>query len=259
MSKVYQVTVNGTGQLNGPKRIHKVLQVDEETAKLFGGAGRYDTFSDFVKQHYPGVKFNPKDISANVVYLGTEAELEKKKQKKESKSSSKPAKKTKSSAKGTVAGAVVGAIANEMKETDEDKAERLKQEKYIDDLGKSVSEKISQIERLKVPNEKDGIVDMLDDLIYKLKSNKWKPIIGAKNEDEAKLINSLMGAYFLKYSMGLQKLERMNLPDDVLIPYQLELKKLKKRRFLGKFSYILLVLGIAAVVAILYQFGVFKD
>jgi hypothetical protein len=248
--------VFGHGILNGNYKIDIEKEMDADLAYRLRSK---NNLIQFVKQECPGVEIKENSLGYRINPIKSTPQENSNNKSNRSTNSSKPTKKTKLSEKGTVVGAVVGAIANEMKETEEDKAERLKQEKYIDDLGKSVSEKISQIEQLKVPNEKDGIVDMLDDLIYKLKSNKWKPIIGAKSEDEAKLINSLMGAYFLKYSMGLQKLERMNLPDDILIPYQLELKKLKKRRFLGKFSYILLLLGIAAVIAILYQFGVFKD
>ena len=70
---------------------------------------------------------------------------------------------------------------------------------------------------------------------------------------EAKLIsqNKLMDAYLAKYSTGVDKLKRIGISDSVLNDYILELKGLKRRKFLGNFSYILIVIGFFALLGIL--------
>ena len=68
MEKQAKVTVKGTGQLNGSKTINKTVTMDASMAKQFTGGSRYDVIEDFVRTHYPGMKFNPKNFSANVIY-----------------------------------------------------------------------------------------------------------------------------------------------------------------------------------------------
>lgn len=38
MSKKYNVTVKGTGQLNGPVQINKTIELEENVAKTFTGS-----------------------------------------------------------------------------------------------------------------------------------------------------------------------------------------------------------------------------
>jgi hypothetical protein len=55
MAKMYNVTVKGTAQLNGPVRVNKTVEMDEAMAMKFNGANRYEVIEAFVKTHYPGV------------------------------------------------------------------------------------------------------------------------------------------------------------------------------------------------------------
>ncbi|WP_410877828.1 hypothetical protein [Myroides sp. DW712] len=66
---MYKVTVKGFGQLNGPVIINKTVEMDNRIALSFVGAKRYDVITDFVKVHYPGVKFDPKNFSVNIVEI----------------------------------------------------------------------------------------------------------------------------------------------------------------------------------------------
>jgi hypothetical protein len=67
MGKKYKVTVRGTGQLNGSVIINKsVIYDDHIMAYKFTGGDRYEVLAGFVRTHYPGVKFNPKDFVARV-------------------------------------------------------------------------------------------------------------------------------------------------------------------------------------------------
>nr|WP_299035015.1 hypothetical protein [uncultured Tenacibaculum sp.] len=250
------VTVRGTGQLNGPVKINKTVEIEEEMAQKFMGRYREDVITEFLNVHYPGVKINPRQISVNVV------SKKQKKMKRKSIGSSK-IKNTlgtigrlggKSIVKTAVGGSIIGGVVNslfEENETGTEKSKRIRRERYIDDLDQSVKEKTAYMEHLKIPIDLDDLTDMLDDLIYRLKSNKWKPTIGADDEDEAKLMNKLMDAYFVKYSMGVSKLERLGVSDNLLNNYKSELTTLKKKKFLGKNSYILLLIGFFIVLGVL--------
>lgn len=266
MGRMYKVTVRGTGQLNGPLKVDKTVIMEEQMAAKFNGGSRYEVIEAFVKTHYPGIRIDSiRGFAANVVLIPED------KVEKESKSKSKNTEvkenKHNSSGNSSIKGAIIGAIVNEFSQSEEEKEkEREEAEKKgreekqaLHDLGKSVKEKIAEVENIKIPSTKDGIVEILDDLSFKLKSQKWKPIIGANNDDEAKLVNLLLGAYLLKFSQCLSKLELIDGKSNVFLYYQKEFKNNKIRRFLGNFSYILLLCGIAGVIAILYQFGLFHD
>lgn len=77
MSKKYNVTVKGTGQLNGSVRINKTIELEENVAKTFTGSKKESVITDFCKTHYPGVKINPKSIGVNVVLIKETSEKSK--------------------------------------------------------------------------------------------------------------------------------------------------------------------------------------
>ena len=61
-----KVTFRGSGQLNGVRNIHKVLELDDQIAKDLGGRNREKVISAILATHYPGVEINPKKISLNI-------------------------------------------------------------------------------------------------------------------------------------------------------------------------------------------------
>lgn len=71
MEKKYKVTVRGTGQLSGSFPINKsVIYDDPRMARKFTGGDRYVVLEEFARIHFPGVKVNPKNLSANVQVIG---------------------------------------------------------------------------------------------------------------------------------------------------------------------------------------------
>jgi len=67
MAKKYKITVMGSGQCNGPVRILKSVIFDDlNMASKFRGGKRYEVMTDFVKTHYPGVSFKPRDLTATL-------------------------------------------------------------------------------------------------------------------------------------------------------------------------------------------------
>ncbi len=124
--------------------------------------------------------------------------------------------------------------------TDQTAKQQIKN-KHLYELDKSVKNKIHDLETLKIPTEENAIIEILDDLRFKLKNNKWKSIRLIRNNEEAKLINLLMEAYLLKYSMAIEKFEYAN-PNNNLTPYILDLKRFKRQKFFYKYRFIINIL-----------------
>lgn len=61
-----KVTFRGTGQLNGPRSINKVLDLDDQTAKDLTGQNRDRVITAIMAVHFPGVRINPKNIGINI-------------------------------------------------------------------------------------------------------------------------------------------------------------------------------------------------
>lgn len=54
--KVYKIRFQGTIQLNGPKSINKVVEMDEVQARLFTGSQRKDAVEGWIRANYPSSK-----------------------------------------------------------------------------------------------------------------------------------------------------------------------------------------------------------
>lgn len=65
--KLYQVTIKGTVQANGPLSIRKTVVMDEKQARLFCGANRYEAMEGWIHANYPGAKIrNIRDFAAEI-------------------------------------------------------------------------------------------------------------------------------------------------------------------------------------------------
>jgi hypothetical protein len=58
-----KILISGTGQLNGPVKIDKTIEIDRETLNRFRGQHKDQVITEFLAVHYPGVKINPRQIS----------------------------------------------------------------------------------------------------------------------------------------------------------------------------------------------------
>jgi hypothetical protein len=83
-----KVTIRGTGQLNGPKDVFKVLELEDQAAQNLTGQNRDKVIIALLAVHFPGVKIDPRKIGINVesIYVKTDHN-----------NSSQPTKKRKSS------------------------------------------------------------------------------------------------------------------------------------------------------------------
>ncbi|NJK98922.1 MAG: hypothetical protein HC905_32005 [Bacteroidales bacterium] len=61
-----KVKINGTGQLNGPVSIRKEFEMYDKLANNLHGAKREQMLADIMATHYPGVRYNPRQISINI-------------------------------------------------------------------------------------------------------------------------------------------------------------------------------------------------
>jgi len=82
MSSKFKVTFTGTGQLNGPVPINKIVEYDSVIAKSFTGPKRDETILSALEVFYPGVEINPKQIGVNIQEIRPKVEKKKKSSKK---------------------------------------------------------------------------------------------------------------------------------------------------------------------------------
>lgn len=64
-----RVTFHGTGQLNGPKSLNMVLELDDSTARDLMGPSREKVVLALMAVHFPGVVVNPRNVGMNIVEI----------------------------------------------------------------------------------------------------------------------------------------------------------------------------------------------
>lgn len=64
--KKYLVTIKGIGQLGGPVNINKTLELDFQMQSKLKGPHREEVIEGIIQTHYPGVKFNPRQIGITI-------------------------------------------------------------------------------------------------------------------------------------------------------------------------------------------------
>lgn len=212
MGKIYRVTVNGTGQLNGPVRIYKVIDFDDHlAANRMTGSKRYEVLAEWVKVHYPGVKVNPKSLGTNLQVI----ETSEKKQKKGSTKNNKNLIPTEFSEKGSsiksvLTGMAIGAISNAFNDSynnnDDDDDDEI-DENDETEMEDKVSEKRNRKETLKkaysicdfeYSSNTDEIANKLSELLSSLTD-----LNSVKNDDKSKVAYKKL---INKYELGLLRL-----------------------------------------------------
>lgn len=107
MAKMYKVRVKGSLQLNGVINVNKTVEMEEQMAKRFQGANRYEVIEGFLNVHYPGATIpSIRGFAAEVTPI-----KETKQPKQKVKSKSKESKITKGiSTKKIIGGAIAAAV-----------------------------------------------------------------------------------------------------------------------------------------------------
>lgn len=66
MGAIYNVTLTGTGQLNGIVLIDKTIQCEEQVAYSFQGPNSDAVITGALAVYYPGVKVDPRQIGVSM-------------------------------------------------------------------------------------------------------------------------------------------------------------------------------------------------
>jgi hypothetical protein len=135
-------------------------------------------------------------------------------------------------------------------EHNEEEYERVIQEQKIGNAKSSVDEGVLQINIIKIPQKKDAIIEMLQELTIMLVANPWKSI----QKEENKITNRYSDALLMKYEQALFTL-KSKFPKEIEIRYfERQFVSLRKTRNRKKYSE--LVLLIVAGVALFSFIGI---
>lgn len=118
-------------------------------------------------------------------------------------------------------------------------------EKHIFRTEQLINEKISVLMSLEIPEtEKQAFIKTLNDLIFQIEANPFKSIL----DDENRVTNRYSEVLLIKYNQVLRDY-RMNFQGDTK-HYEKYLSKFYKRKFVGKYSVILLFVGFILICAL---------
>ena len=258
MNKKYNVTVKGTGQLNGPVRINKTIEFEENVAKTCTGAKKESVITDFCKTHYPGVKINPKSIGVNVVLIKETSE--KSKDTSSSKSKTQEVKSNSNNSESFSSPVIISVPELTKEEKEEIKREEKKRSELleIETLKKQEEElKLEQLRftkkmefelnkqkteetRIQKMNslidfnnsvDTESITKHLDDLLVYLS--------GFNLSSDEKNENHYFDKLFSKYKLYLNKLKSTSSDTERIKYYSKQVNKYKFRRFCIRIAHFL--------------------
>lgn len=200
MGKIYRVTVKGTGQLNGPVRIYKVIDFDDHlAANRMTGSKRYEVLEEWVKVNYPGVKVDPKSLGTNLQVITPNEKKTKKESTKNSKrSNSSDFLEKGSSIKSMLTGMAIGAISNAFNDNDEDDesdADEVNEKDIEKRKRKQTLKKANLICDFEYSNDSSEITNKLSDLLGTLTD-----LNSIRNDDKSSLAYKKIVD---KYELGL--------------------------------------------------------
>ena len=136
-------------------------------------------------------------------------------------------------------------------EIDNEQEEEIKEEKKAEKkrIEQEVSKKIEQISNIRIPSDKEELLQLLSELSIQLKTNKWY-----RNRAEyGKIRNTVSDALFEKYQQCIYKLETLA-PEPQILYYKDILKKQSRRRFFQKNTGLLKRVGLIALCLIIAIF-----
>ncbi|HEU4791140.1 MAG TPA: hypothetical protein VFS71_15745 [Flavobacterium sp.] len=114
---------------------------------------------------------------------------------------------------------------------------------------------IANIISIKIPQEKEDLIDSLHELSIIISANPWKSVM----QDENKIANRYVDAVYSKYIQHLHTLKIKYPLESEIIHFEFLLKKIDKDAFRGKYSQVFLaicffiVLGIGSYLAHIYK------
>lgn len=134
--------------------------------------------------------------------------------------------------------------ANKESEEEQEQFQREVLEQKIDKAQESVERNVKKIIALKIPQKKEEIIELLQDLTIMLIANPWQSI----TKDENKITNRYPDTILIKYEHALMTLRNKFPKEMEIIYFQDQFVKLKKARSSKKYSEIVLFVIIFIVV-----------
>jgi len=227
----WKVTIKGTGQLNGPVPINKTVEMDERAAKAFSGSKRAKAIEAFVQTHYPGVKINPSQFSANVNPIKSNSNNKN--------SSSGSGDLGKALIGGLIGGAVAkGSKKKKAKDDDDDKTE---------DFYPS----IGHLTQISFHGDLTDTMEKLDAIAVQTTGFRWE---FSPKSDTGKQNNRLLNACVKQFKYGVRRLKELTSDEQILKRYKKKLSWLKWKRFLNYSWLFLVLIGIFLFLGIMSLF-----
>lgn len=111
-------------------------------------------------------------------------------------------------------------------------------------LDAAVLENIDTVARIRVPDNKEELIDLLSELSAHLEANKWHSTFDQDKEYEAKIRNKFCDALLSKYSFCLNRLQSIDNSEPQLFYFESVARKAKRNRFLKTYPILILSVGL---------------
>lgn len=108
-------------------------------------------------------------------------------------------------------------------------------------LDAAVLENVDTVANIRVPYNKEDLMELLLELSTHLEANKWHSTFDKDKEDEAKIRNKFCDALLSKYSFCLKKLQTIDNSEPQLFYFESVARKAKRNRFLKTHPILLLL------------------
>lgn len=226
--KQWEITIKGTGFLNGPVSINKTFLMDEVQAKAFNGTYRYEALEAYVQANYPGLKINPRQFGIGV---NPNPESVKKKITKV---------KRENFLTGAMAGAVIGTF---LKNNNTSNSEEIEETE-------SFSDRIKEQLNFTFSNDTEILKSQLEKLLMLAAGYNWS----SSDTKISKSNNQALNQLLTKTSFGLKMLKKGEPNPELYAVYQQSYKKLFFRKIIQKHGYI--ILGLILLIVIFSILGI---
>ncbi len=117
--------------------------------------------------------------------------------------------------------------------------DKRKEKEQLLSIDHAVLQNIDAVAGIKIPNNKENLINLLSELATQVKANKWH-----KNDSEGKIRNKFCDALFEKYKQCVYLLESIDSTTPQLGYHKSIIKKIKRQRFFKKHKWLIIILSI---------------
>ena len=121
--------------------------------------------------------------------------------------------------------------------------EERKKEAELNLLDAAVINAVDQVIEYDIPEDKEGIIKLLEKMEMQLEINKWKAIGGADDGEQNTIRNKYSDACLSKFKQAVKKLKRTDAELYIIEDFTKSLKKYRRRKILSKYLYLIIILS----------------